>query len=556
MSILSACWDGLAFLKLLRKEKNRFWFNQSLQGFIRDWSAASSFFGEFTPPPSSPSSPLVVLAGHLPHSYILKMEGIFAEGFRQRGGRVLTLHPPGDIFGEVVHRLCFGNPTTNLFEYIPWQNLVSIIKTVDSALVDMSAESLKKFFYWGSPVGFDALATISALDPTGKAHTQNGISLKNVRPLLIRSCLLIEAADRFLRRMQPMCVIGVEKGMIGCSEIFNRSVFNKIPYIQWHGCHEPNTIMMKRFHHGNVRTHPFSVSSQTWDEACRQPWDERWESAVFSEFEKGYGTNKWFSYKRLTDNTIQYTNSELITRLGVDPRKKTCIIFAPVLNDANLFFGKDLFAGGFREWLIETIRAAAANPRMNWVLKIHPANRYRRAALGIDGEYGELIAVREALGEVPRWLHLLLPEDDINPLSLFKFLDVALTVRGTVGAEIPCFGKPVLTGGTGRYSGLGFTIDSETTEEYLRRLRNLHMIEPLSEEQVRRAILHAYLFFRVRPAPYEQVAEDIYQYTPNHPYYRDFAFKVPSVKAAAAHPQFQKILEWMIDQQSDDFLNW
>lgn len=556
MTFSSAFLDGVTLVRRLSDAKGRALLRNAIDGFRTDWTAASAFFGSSTPASISPRAPLVVLAGFLPYSYIQKMEGVFAEGFRQKGFRVMSLHSPGDLLSDGFHRLCFGNPTDNLLGYVPWQNLVTIRRLVDAVLAEKAQGALRAFTYRGSPVGLDALATSSGLDPSGDTGAVSDAARRGLRKLLIRSCLLTDAADRFLHHHQPAFVVGVEKGVIGCSELFHRAIFNEVPFIQWHGCHEPNTIMMKRFHHGNIRSHPFSISAQTWGEACARPWDETWRETVLSELEKGYGANKWFSYKRLTDNTQQYSSDDLVKRLRLDPRKKTCILFAPVLNDANLFFGKDLFDGGFREWLIETVRAAASNPRINWVLKIHPANRFRRAAQGIEGEYGELTAIREALGEIPTWLRLLLPEDDINPLSLFKFLDIALTVRGTVGAEIPCFGKPVLTGGTGRYSGLGFTIDSATSDQYLERLRNLDTVVPLSEDQVRRACLHAYLFFRVRPAPYGQVAEDLYQYTPQHPYHRDLAFLVPSVKAAAAHPQYRAMIDWMTDSETDDFLNW
>ena len=36
-------------------------------------------------------------------------------------------------------------------------------------------------------------------------------------------------------------------------------------------------------------------------------------------------------------------------------------------------------------------------------------------------------------------------------IHLFKVIDYGITVRGTIGIELPCFGIPVITAGTGRY---------------------------------------------------------------------------------------------------------
>ena len=45
--------------------------------------------------------------------------------------------------------------------------------------------------------------------------------------------------------------------------------------------------------------------------------------------------------------------------------------------------------------------------------------------------------------------------------SLFKNIDFGVTVRGTCGIEMPCFGLTTITDGTGRYFNLCFTKDSQ-----------------------------------------------------------------------------------------------
>jgi len=99
------------------------------------------------------------------------------------------------------------------------------------------------------------------------------------------------------------------------------------------------------------------------------------------------------------------------------------------------------------------------------------------------------------------------PEDEINPYSLFQFIDYGLTVRGTIGAELPCFGVPVLTAGTGRYSGLGFTNDSSAKEEYLTKLSHIENIPKLSAAEIKLAQLHFYLFLKARPLVFTSFSE-------------------------------------------------
>ena len=173
------------------------------------------------------------------------------------------------------------------------------------------------------------------------------------------------------------------------------------------------------------------------------------------------------------------------------------MLFSHVLWDANMFFGRDLFTDQ-EEWFVETVRAACANDRVNWLVKLHPANVWKLRRDGVSGELGEHVAIREHVGELPPHVKLLEPETDISTWSLFDVTDVGVTIRGSVGFELPCLGKPALTAGTGFYSGRGFTVDSDTREDYLARIGRIEEIPPPDAEQVELARKHAYALFRLR----------------------------------------------------------
>lgn len=213
-----------------------------------------------------------------------------------------------------------------------------------------------------------------------------------------------------------------------------------------------------------------------------------------------------------------------------------------------------MFSGGYEEWLVETVRAAAANPEVNWVLKLHPANVYRNARLGYSGKYGELLALEQAFGEIPGFLRVVYPEEKTSPLSFFKITDYGITVRGTVGLELPCFGIPTLTAGTGRYAGKGFTVDSETIQEYLEKIRLIHEVPALTAEQVRLGQRYAYFVFRARPARYGDMFSDVYNFPVNHPRHRDLALGDKSPNAILEHSQMQKIVSFLRSGE-EDFLD-
>jgi hypothetical protein len=214
--------------------------------------------------------------------------------------------------------------------------------------------------------------------------------------------------------------------------------------------------------------------------------------------------------------------------------------------DANLFYGDDLFRAGFEEWFVESVKVMKENPHLNWLVKIHPANKFKHAMENIQGDYREIKALREAFGSLPPEIKIIYPEDNINPFALFGIIDYAITVRGTIGAEFPCYGVPVLTAGTGRYSGRGFTIDSDSKQEYLERLNSLQILPPLTKEQEKMAIIHAFAFFKLRPLKFKSW-QDLGSGAE-----RDLEINIKSIEEAQ---DIQRLVDWAINRQEEDLLN-
>ena len=113
-------------------------------------------------------------------------------------------------------------------------------------------------------------------------------------------------------------------------------------------------------------------------------------------------------------------------------------------------------------------------------------------------QLSELEVINKEFGTLPNHIRILNPDCGISTLSLFEFIDIGITVRGTAGMELPCFGKTTLTAGTGRYSQLGFTNDSDTKVEYLNKLRNIENLPNMTEDQIILAKKHAFISFYSR----------------------------------------------------------
>lgn len=247
------------------------------------------------------------------------------------------------------------------------------------------------------------------------------------------------------------------------------------------------------------REHPSSVAPETLDLVVQRPWTDREQQALDQMFQDRYG-GRWFLQERNQRSTRRYSADELAMRFGLDRKKPTAVVFSHVLWDANLFYGDDLFED-YGEWFVETVRAACANPALNWLIKLHPANVWKRKYEGITQEYAERVLINQAIGPLPLHVKLIAADDDISTLSLFESIDYGVTVRGTSGMELVCFGKHCVTAGTGRYSGLGFTLDSPSRDQYLQRLASLHKQPAMNDEETLLAKWHAYAAFALRPWP-------------------------------------------------------
>ena len=366
-------------------------------------------------------------------------------------------------------------------------------------------EDIKYLFFNGLNIGRLIISSIKNIVLTNKTEFDFNLRFK-FNLLFNISITYLNAYNKIIDKYKPLKVFSVEKGDIGSGELFEISVSKKIDFIQYSSCHQPQSIIFKRYHLENKDVHPFSVSDNSILKYNFKNIDFRNE--IIQYFHDGYINEKWFAYKKLISGKISLTREEFCEKYNISPEHKNVVIFSHVLNDANLFYGNDLFEGGFAEWLVETIKFASKIENVNWIVKLHPANLFRNKNLGIKDENLEISLIENEIGQIPNNILILTPDTNLNPYSFFKITDVGITVRGTIGAELPCFGIPVITAGTGRYSGKGFTYDPKTKDEYFQFLSKVSKLNKLDDDTVILAQKHAYLFFKNRIFDYSTIFRD------------------------------------------------
>tara|TARA_E500000318_G_C3546998_1_gene207148 strand:- start:944 stop:1486 length:543 start_codon:yes stop_codon:yes gene_type:complete len=163
-------------------------------------------------------------------------------------------------------------------------------------------------------------------------------------------------------------------------------------------------------------------------------------------------------------------------------------------------------------------------------------------------------ALRDAFGELPDHIKILPADTKVNTWSLFELADFGLTVRGTVGMELPCLGKPVITAGTGRYSERGFTVDPATKDSYRQTLLDLHLFPTLSQKQTYLAQLYYYASFFLRPYPLKKLQMD---YQANTWGLRALSYDFKIDGAISSHDDLNEIkdlINWIVGDEEKDLL--
>ena len=165
----------------------------------------------------------------------------------------------------------------------------------------------------------------------------------------------------------------------------------------------------------------------------------------------------------------------------------------------------------------------------------------------------EATLLHDAFGTLPNYVKIIPADTDINTYSLFEIIDFGLTVRGTVGLELPCFGIPVITAGTGRYSGNGFTVDPKNVKEYRSILTDLHFHAPLTDGEINLARRYAFGSFFLRPKKVTFFDFDFHANDFNQPL---FVANTYVWKAAGDAKDMDVIADWMVSNNEIDLLEW
>ncbi|MHB8643758.1 MAG: hypothetical protein ACYDA3_12835 [Gaiellaceae bacterium] len=485
--------------------------------------------------------------------YQLKLEGVLATSLRLDGFRPVVLTHADSRWSKSYFR-AFG-----IDEFIDAESILdpSHAAPADAAAREflddaVGVQELKAFEYRGAKVGQQTLSSVSRRFQRGRISLDDA-DVRDVLPqMLAGSMRAVLAGEALIDRLQPDLVVFNEKGYARFGSIYDVALARNLNVIQFvsAGIHWRDALLFKRYTEETRRVHPSSLSADSWEHVRAMEWNDRHEAELRAEFDLRYSGAEKHPDAGLQEGKRILSADNVKSMLALDPAKKTAVLFSHVLWDANLFYGDDLFEDQ-EQWLVESVKAACANDSVNWIIKLHPANVYKAETTELNDE----AAIRDAVGPLPPHVTLLRPETEINTYSLFAVADYGITIRGTIGMELPCFGIRTLTAGTGRYSGFGFTDDSSSASEYLGKLARINELPRLTDDETLLAKKHAYGLFRLRPfkfSSYEahfMAAERL-----DHPLGHNLDLLLKTPEEVERAPDLRKFAEWANDREKLDYL--
>ncbi|MHB1277542.1 MAG: hypothetical protein ACYC1Q_04025, partial [Bacteroidia bacterium] len=418
-----------------------------------------------------------------------------------------------------------------------------------------SLENLISLEYENVQVGKHTLSMVCRTRLEGQLDFEDPEVQKVLAEFLYKAIRSVLAMKKFLAQYQVAKMLVRDSGYIPNGGIFETALTHHVDCVVHEFGQEIGTWVFKRHDLQNRNEHYFSLSAKTWEKLKELPWTNRMQETLDAEINERYKPNSLSDTRRLQHGKKFYTPEAVMDKLGLDPNKKTAVLFSHVPWDATFFYGSCIF-GDYERWLFETVKYLVDHGQnMNWIIKLHPYNAFKLQREDKDEE-SELRLLR-SLFPLPANIVIMKADTDINTQSLFPIIDYVLTVNGTVGMEFPCFGIPSVVAGTGRYDGRGFTYDNASVEAYFELLSHLHELPKLTEQQTELARKHYYHLMCRRQTNLEDIIPMELKkfHEAQSELHNNVNFKPRSLKEFTDTASYQLLSQWFFNSTEYDVLN-
>jgi hypothetical protein len=150
------------------------------------------------------------------------------------------------------------------------------------------------------------------------------------------------------------------------------------------------------------------------------------------------------------------------------------------------------------EWILETISVAKQFPEVNFVIRLHPNTAGKKAHLG--GNHQALREFLQLKSQLPKNARMVMPDEDTNSYELGKRATACVVYHSTLGLEMACRGKHVISAADSLVSGLDFAHTARSPDHYRTLLIKAIDSASFFDQDVQRfALRFAYGYFFRQP---------------------------------------------------------
>ena len=363
---------------------------------------------------------------------------------------------------------------------------------------EITFAEVRHHIYRGVPVGkYAASSTLRYF----KGHPLNGQGEPILRRYLFSALVAAEVAHRAMEELNPTRVYMQHGTYVDWGPAFDAAMLKGIPVTVWEWAFLNKHIFLGTAREDNRLCFHY-ITDETWRGLAEQPLTER-ERAGLRRFMTDRITN---ARDLMPLNRVAPREpSEVQRQLGLRGGKPVWAVFSHLDWDSTF----DIYMSSFEhsvEMMMETVRVMSETPDVDWVIKIHPAEKIAGTLVSTQK------LIEEQFPQLPDNIRFIPAETDINTYSLLPLLSGGVTIFGTVALELALIGRPSLVAGTAHYSERGFTRSLPTREAFLDGIRHAATMEPLSPRQVRSAERYAHTFFIRKQLPIKALNMDIRQW--------------------------------------------
>lgn len=287
------------------------------------------------------------------------------------------------------------------------------------------------------------------------------------------------SSNNVIAKFKPDKIFMSHAAYVDWGPALNNALKKNIPVFCW-----SSSYLHSRFYFFTVNEERKlrHLSDNSWNIIKNKALKLKEQEQLKDYFEERYIKGNSFDiieFKQFSSNIA----SKFKQKYNINNKNKTWVIFAHLNFEEILSV---LYDNSCIKWIFDTISIITNITDVNWLIKIHPAEKWYNTVTGTCA------SILKKFPNMPKHIKIIPADENINPYNFYELVDGGITVSGTPGLELSYFCKPVILVGEAYYGGKGFTIDVKTKKEYYELLKNASQIQPLKLYQ--KELVDRYLY--------------------------------------------------------------